>query len=160
MTASETIQELARQVRRGTLEILLAARPNWLTYAPPGTTNHMLWHAGHALWLGDVLCIEALTGRGELPPGWADTFGMNCRPPKTTKRWPDRHELAGLLQQQLARMLAVLAAATDDQLIQTADPSRGSASVAGRIIHGFHDEAKHAGEMYLLFKLCQVGSYK
>ena len=85
-----TLTELVRQVRSGTLEILAAADERWLTWAPPGTSNHILWHAGHALWLGDVLGVELITGQSELPPGWPETFGMDCRPVGETNRWPSR----------------------------------------------------------------------
>jgi hypothetical protein len=40
--------ELAEQVRSGTLEILHATQQEWLTWTPPGASNHILWHAGHA----------------------------------------------------------------------------------------------------------------
>ena len=149
-----TLAELARQVRRGTLQILDAAQPSWLTFAPPGTSNHILWHAGHALWLQDVLCIRLLTGRDELPTGWSDRFGMNCRPPGETSDWPGRQEVRELLQAQLARVQQLLAATSDERLAEPADPARGTETIAQRIIHGFHDEAKHSGEMYLLLKLC------
>ena len=96
MKSQMTLQELTRQVRGKTLEILAAAPPAWLTFAPAGTSNHILWHAGHALWLQDVLCIELLTGHSELPDGWSDTFGMRCRPVKQTTQWPSRDELLGM----------------------------------------------------------------
>ena len=51
MSSSEVLQELAREVRQGTLQILAATQAAWLTWAPPHTSNHILWHAGHALWL-------------------------------------------------------------------------------------------------------------
>ena len=156
MTTSEMLQELSRQIRRDTLDILLVADPAWLTYAPPGTSNHILWHAGHTMWVVDALCIELLTGRSELPHGWAETFGMNCRPLRETKIWPDRDEVAVLLRQQGQRVLEVLASTTEEQLLQQADPARGPVSIASRIIHGFHDEAKHCGEMYLLMKICRT----
>ncbi len=57
MSVSATLQELAAQVRRDTLQILDVTQPTWLTYAPPGTSNHILWHAGHALWLQNVLTL-------------------------------------------------------------------------------------------------------
>ena len=93
MSVSTTLQELIRQVRHNTVQILDAAEPSWLTYAPPGTSNHILWHAGHALWLQDVLCVRLLAGRGELPAGWAERFGANCRPLDQTTDWPSRDEL-------------------------------------------------------------------
>jgi putative hemolysin len=158
MTTSATIQELARQVRRDTLGILLAAEPNWLTYAPPGTSNHILWHAGHALWIVEVLGIEMLGGSSELPAGWPETFGMHCRPPHQTTTWPSRSELAELLQRQLEHLLNLLSLVSDEQLAQPANLSRGPAPVSARIIHALHDEAKHSGEMYLLLKLCRANT--
>ncbi len=81
---------------------------------------------------------------------------MNCRPINETKNWPDRDEFADLLRQQGQRVLDVLDSVTEEQLAQQADPDRGPVSVASRIIHGLHDEAKHCGEMYLLCKLCRA----
>lgn len=146
MTDVFALAELGRQVRTDTRRLLAAARPEWLTWAPPGTSNHILWHAGHSVWLMDVLGIELLTGRSELPAGWAETFGMDCRPVAETRDWPDREQLGALLGRQLARFLELLA---------TSPPN---AAVTGRIIHGLHDEAKHQGEMYLLMKMCRAGA--
>src|SRR5215470_5446323 len=90
---SRVMQELAAEVRHKTLQILQAARPSELTWTPPGTANHVLWHAGHALWLQDVLCIEPVTGRRELPPGYVDLFQMGSRPARLHRVWPAREEL-------------------------------------------------------------------
>ena len=155
MSIGATLQDLARQVRHDTLQILDAAQPTWLTYAPPGTSNHILWHAGHALWLQDVLCVRLLVGRGELPVGWAEKFGMNCQALDQTIDWPTRAELGGLLRSQLCSVIELLAGTSDEQLVQPADPDRGTATISDRIIHGLHDEAKHCGEMYLILKLCR-----
>lgn len=81
------IQELARQIRGGTIELLDATPPTWLTWAPRGTSNHVLWHAGHALWLQDA--------------------------PWPVSQWID----------------------------------------VAAMIHAWHDEARHQGEMYLPLKL-------
>ncbi len=156
MTPAFVIQELARQVRRGTLERLEAAPANCLTWAPLGTSNHILWHAGHGLWLQGVICLEPLTGRSELPPGWSETFGMNCRPVKQTSTWPLREELKELLSAQLDRIIEAIANAPEAGLAEIVNP-RGD-TLAGRIIHGLHDEARHQGEMYLLLKLCQASN--
>jgi hypothetical protein len=149
MGAPVHLAELARQVRAGTLQLLEAAQPAWLTRAPPGTSNHMLWHAGHALWLQDALCIEPLTGSSELPDGWAETFGMRCRPVAATRHWPDRREVHRRLTGQLQRMLELFAE-HEQRLRNSSELSRG-------VIHGLHDEARHQGEMYLLWKLCRAG---
>ena len=73
MSKSEVLQEFAREVRQDTLKILAATDNSWNTWAPDGTSNHILWHAGHAGWLQDLMCIEPLTGKSELPEGWAAT---------------------------------------------------------------------------------------
>ncbi|MCI0359918.1 MAG: DinB family protein [Planctomycetaceae bacterium] len=150
-TAAHLI-ELARQVRGDTLTLLAAAPEPWLTWAPPGTSNHILWHAGHALWLGDVLTIVPITGRSELPAGWAETFGMDCRPVSQTRDWPARATIAQHLTAQLSRIEQLLAALPAERLSDTR-PVLGRRSLVSAIVHGLHDEAKHQGEMYLLLKL-------
>lgn len=152
MSINAALQELARQVRERTVQVLAATPGQALLWSPPGTQNHILWHAGHAVWLMDVLGIALLTGRSELLPGWAETFGMNCRPPSLTAHWPGRKELLDLLRNQLTRYLATLQTFPEDQLDLPDDPSLARRSLAGRLLHGLHDEACHSGEMYLLLK--------
>ena len=100
INAISAVAELARQVRRKTLQLMEVSDCGWLTWAPPGTSNHLLWHAGHAVWAQDVLTIEPLAGRGELPTGWAEKFGMNSRP-ATVDSWPDVAEVRSRLAMQL-----------------------------------------------------------
>jgi hypothetical protein len=138
------LEELVGQVRRHTIEVLQATPEEWLLWAPEGTSNHVLWHAGHALWLEDVLGIQVLTGVSELPAGWEQTFGSKCRPVQSNRQWPRRTDVIILLQQQLVRLLDVFR----DQAHRLAN-----AGIASRVIHGLHDEARHSGEMYLLLKL-------
>jgi hypothetical protein len=158
--ANVTLIELVRQVRTDTLRLLAAADERWLTWAPEGTSNHILWHAGHALWLLDVLGVALLTGKSELPVGWDETFGMNCRPVAETKAWPSRHTIDRHLREQGQRLIALLADLPPARL-EIPAASDGSRTLAGRILHGLHDEAKHQGEMYLLLKMCRArGSAK
>ena len=149
----DTLAELARQVRQGTLQLLQVPDKAWLTWSPPGLSNHMLWHAGHALWVQDELTIQPLTGRSELPAGWAAMFGQNSRP-ATTSHWPDPAEVGVRLERQLARILDLLDQSAE--LIATratAIPAGGGWPLLAGMIHGWHDEARHQGEMYLLYKL-------
>lgn len=157
MSVRETLQELARQVRTRTREILAAARPEWLTWAPEGTSNHLLWHAGHAVWLMDVLGIELLTGRSELPPGWSEKFGMRCRPPQLTRDWPDRALLDRVLAEQLQRFCQLLQT-TPEERFHFPRSAASRQTLTGQILHGLHDEACHSGEMYLLLKMCRARS--
>lgn len=152
MNASH-LWELASQVRAETLRLLATTDETWLTWAPPGTSNHILWHAGHALWLQDVLCVELVTGASELPIDWAETFGMDCRPVKETREWPPRSEVERRLAAQLARVFDLLDGLSPERLAVDSRPIMGNRSLASCIVHAWHDEAKHQGEMYLIQKL-------
>jgi hypothetical protein len=149
------IAELASQVRLITVQSLAAAPEQSLLWAPPGTSNHILWHAGHALWVQDVLFIELFAGKSELPPGWADTFGMDCRPVLETNRlhaWPSRVEVKRLLQDQLDRVFSLLAEIPAAQLAIDAAPVMDGRNLLSCCVHAWHDEARHQGEMFLLSK--------
>jgi hypothetical protein len=156
VTAVDGLAELARQVRASTLELLRIPVSNWLTWAPPGTSNHILWHAGHAVWLQDALTIRPLTGRSELPRGWASVFGQNSRP-ELNSDWPDASEVRAQLEQQLGRIEALLREHADTILVRAnAIPPSGGWPLLPGMIHGWHDEARHQGEMYLLHKLLRA----
>ena len=152
----ETLTELARQVRESTLQLLHVPEPAWLTWAPAGTSNHILWHAGHALWVQDALCVQPLTGQSELPRGWAESFGQDCRPLSATTEWPAEAQVRDLLEVQLARVLDLYGVHADTIVINAGEslPGSGWPLLAG-LIHAWHDEARHQGEMYLLHKLCR-----
>lgn len=150
----EALRMLVTQVRGATLDLVEGVPENWLTWAPDGTSNHLLWHAGHALWVQDVLTLKPLNGVSALPSGWETTFGEGCRPPSETNDWPTRTEMAGLLRSQLDGVVEALA--THAERLAHADPDErlehGWPLLAG-LVHGWHDEARHQGEMYLLFKM-------
>jgi hypothetical protein len=142
---TSVLVELAREVRGDTLRFLQAAHPDELTWAPPGTANHLLWHAGHAVWLQDVLCVKLIVGRSELPAGWEELFGMGSRPERQRKPWPGKAELLDRLQAQLFRLEELLPAVADAALDRLPpDPHPGDDRTLGYcILHGLHDEAKH-----------------
>jgi hypothetical protein len=144
---------LAYQVRDCTVKLFEATGSDALTWTPPGTANHILWHAGHALWVADVLSIEPITGRGELPPGWAEKFGQNSQPATVTD-WPEGIEVRSRLETQLKRILDLLHECRE-LIVTNADqtPLDGGWPLLHGMIHGWHDEARHQGEMYLLQKL-------
>jgi len=139
---STHLAEMAQQIRNQTIVQLKAAPEGRLLWAPPGTSNHILWHAGHALWVQDALCVEPLTGTSELPAGWENSFG--CRPVRETPHSPERGEVLGLLESQLIRL---------QDLFREHAKQLTDSAVAAQIVHGLHDEARHQGEMFLLFKL-------
>jgi hypothetical protein len=69
-------------------------------------------------------------------------------------------EVSRHLEAQLARILGLLEEHAES-IIQRADekPAGGGWPLVAGMIHGWHDEARHQGEMYLLFKLCRAGSH-
>lgn len=150
--------ELATQVRTITLRQLEVSEAKLLTWAPSGTSNHILWHAGHALWVADVLTIEPLTKRGELPAGWDKIFGEASHPGDTIQ-WPTVSEVHELLKAQLGRVQNLFdrEAATIVSRASEMPPQNDWPLLAG-IIHGWHDEARHQGEMHLLTKLYRNGN--
>jgi DinB superfamily len=157
----DALAELAQQVRRGTLQLLHVPEASWLTWSPPGTSNHILWHGGHALWVQDVLCIQPLVGTSELPRGWADTFGQNCRPVSETTEWPSDDEVRAHLESQLHRILGLLVERAETIAINAREsPPGGGWPLLAGMIHAWHDEARHQGEMYLLHKLCRARAAK
>jgi hypothetical protein len=151
--AVDVVAELASQVRNSTLKLLLVPDRVCLIWSPPGTSNHILWHAGHALWLQDALTIQPLTGHSELPRGWIALFGQNSEP-AATAHWPEQADVHARLVAQLQRILEMLdeQANTITTNANAARPSSGWPLLPG-MIHGWHDEARHQGEMYLLQKL-------
>jgi DinB superfamily len=151
MSQASILGLLVNEVRPKTIRLLEVAADHELLWTPPHTQNHILWHAGHALWLGDVLCLGHITGRTELPTGWARTFGMSCIPPAQTMAWPDKRDVLDLLRRQKLRLLDEIGSLSNERLLGQ-NPA-GSAQLARQIIHGLHDEANHQGEMYLLLKL-------
>jgi hypothetical protein len=151
---------LAAEVREKTLLILGVVPETGLTWAPAGTTNHALWHAGHALWVQDALCVQRVIGRSELPPGYKERFEMGSRPARQRLPWPTREELTRRLQEQLPRLKEVIGSVRDADLdrLPPHAPAGDDRTLGQCILHGLHDEAIHQGEMYLLFKMQRLSA--
>jgi hypothetical protein len=127
--------------------------------ADVGAAGHIESHSvarGPAVWLQDALTIRPLTGRSELPQGWASVFGQNSRP-ELHSDWPDVAEVRALLEDQLGRTQSLLREHADMILTKAnAVPPSGGWPLLPGMFHGWHDEARHQGEMYLLHKLHRV----
>lgn len=146
---------LAGEVRAKTLRLIDDVKDSELMYSPPGLSNHILWYAGHVLWVQDALGIAAITGKSELPVGWAETFGKFCRPVKETKQWPGRGEIRERLVAQLPRLQEVIGSVGKRDL-ESPSPNKALGPEKPLwywITHASHDEANHQGEIYLLMKI-------
>jgi hypothetical protein len=152
MSQAAVLQNLANDVRNKTIHLLETTSDDLLLWAPPGTSNHILWHAGHAIWLADALCLEPILGRSMLPAAWPASFGANCRPVKQTPTWPAKAQVLSSLRAQLRAVIAELGKQSDEDLDRVVSKA-GNTRLGARIIHAFHDEANHQGEMYLIQKM-------
>ena len=155
LVASEVRSRLVRQLEKTDDADLLTPAP--------GLANHVAWHAGHCLWVAGHLIVEPLAGADELPAGWAETYGKDCRPPGETTEWASRAELIDRLSRQQARIIELLGAADADPRKRAAlDAPTGVAadggpkSLARRVVHALHDEASHQGEIQVLRKLADL----
>jgi len=150
--ANETLKLLAREVRGKTFRILDGVSDDQARFVPPGLNNSIIWHAGHSLWVVEVLSIAAAAGRpAPLPDGWIELFNSKSRPTRDTK-FPPLAQVIEALRNQLERLITAVDPLTPQQLAVMIDPARNR-TVRYNILHGLHDEANHQGEMWLLRKL-------
>ena len=149
----QTLMELVRQVRGHTLRLLEIEDAPWQRWSPAGTSNHYVWHAGHILWGQDLLSIQALGQPSELSVGWAEKFGEKCQPVTATIQWPLISELRELLGRQQNRILELLDDAEEALSKPSEQPLATGWPLLEGIVHACHDEARHQGEMYLLYKM-------
>jgi hypothetical protein len=152
MNPAGFLKELANQVRRDTLGLLESAPAELLPWCPPGTRNHLLWHAGHALWLQDHFGVHPLAGMSELPAGWDQLFASGCDPTDPPHPWPEKQTLHQMLNSQHHRIHELLTAAEQDRWPDSLATPEARSRFTTQLIHGLHDEARHQGEMYLILK--------
>jgi len=150
--ANETLQLLAREVRGKTFKILDGVSEAEARFVPPGLNNSIIWHAGHAFTVVEVLSVSAATGRpAQYPDGWYDLFSAKSKPTRDSK-FPPLAQVIEALRNQLELLLSAIEPLNSQQLAVMIDPARNR-TVRYNILHGLHDEANHQGEMWLLRKL-------
>jgi hypothetical protein len=151
--ADETLMTLANEVRGKTLRLLGGVSDTAARYTA-GLSNSILWHAGHALMLGEHLCILPATGgTPQYPQGWFEMFGWQSRPATVpASAWPALAEVDDWLREQLERLRTLIEALSDERLDTVVDAARNR-TLRFSILHGLHDEADHQGEIHLLKKL-------
>jgi hypothetical protein len=91
--------------------------------------------------------------QSELPAGWAEKFGQHSQP-ATVGKWPERTEVCARLESQVKHILDLLHEHRK-MIVAKANhaPREGDWPLLYGMIHGWHDEARHQGEIYLLQKL-------
>ena len=156
----EVLDAYMREVRAKTIKLLDKATEDELLWSPPGLANHVLWHAGHVVWVQDWLAVEAATGTSQMPSTWAETFGNQGRSPAETTNWPSRASVMQELTSQIDRLTDLYQQLTPAQLDGPPKIDRLAGTgkpLAYWIIHATHDEANHQGEMHLLLKMQRAG---
>ena len=150
-----TLLMLASEIRGKTLRVLggvTEEEARFTGHAALG--NSILWHAGHCLVVVERLAVVPAMGTGEAPvypPGWWETFGAGSKPAEVTA-WPTLSEIVALLNDQAARLLAVMKTLRQERMDQVID-AVNNRTLRFSILHGLHDEAQHQGEIQLLKKL-------
>ena len=153
----ETLLLLANDVRGKTLRLLDGVSDDVSLFAPPGLSNTMLWHAGHALVVVEHLALMPATGKpAAYPADWWDKFSWKSAP-AAVKTWPPLSDVAAALRDQLERLRSTLNGLSDQRLDAIVDPQRNR-TLRYSIMHGLHDEAGHQGEIWLLRKLHGAGN--
>jgi hypothetical protein len=152
--SDKSLHLLATDVRGKTLKLLEGIPDEAARFAPPGLNNSMLWHAGHALIVVEHLAVMPATGNAaSYPAGWFETFSWKSTP-AAVKSWPALSDVVKRLQEQLQQLVPVIEGLSEQQLesIPVVNPPRNR-TLRHSILHGFHDEANHQGEMWLLRKM-------
>ena len=148
-----TLLMLFDEVRGKTLEVLEGVTPQQSVWRPPGLQNNILWHAAHCFVVVESLAMRALDKPPRMPEGWFEIFSWKARPDDfPADRWPPLNRVVDELQAQPGWLRPILAELSEAQLA-AAVPRTPDRTVRHLIVHAVHDEACHAGEIWLLRKV-------
>jgi hypothetical protein len=150
--ADDTLSMLAREVRSKTLRLIDTVDDEQARFTAPGMDNSILWHAGHSLVVVESLGVGPVTGKQPgYPADWFDKFSWKSAP-ATVTTWPTIEQVRAALRNQLEQLLAAIQPLTAQELDRVVDPTKNR-TLRYSVLHGFHDEAGHQGEIHLIKKL-------
>jgi hypothetical protein len=147
----ESLILLGKEVRGKTLRLLEGLTDAHARWVPPGLSNSIIWHAGHSYTVVEHLVFGGAGAVPSQPEGWMETFSWKSRPTPDTQ-FPPLSEVVAKLTDQLTRVTNLVQSLDESRLPQIVDPARGR-TLRFCILHGWHDEANHQGEIWLLKKL-------
>ncbi len=148
----QTLILLANEVRNKTLKLLEGVGDDEARFAAPNLHNTILWHAGHVLTVVEHLAVMPITGAAaSYPDDYFARFSWKSNPAAISD-WPALAEIVERLREQLSTVTGALASLAEDRLDEVVDPARNR-TLRYSILHGFHDEANHQGEIWLLRKM-------
>jgi hypothetical protein len=97
--------------------------------------------------------MRALGREPQAPPGWWEMFGWDSRPASVPdSQWPRLAEVTEQLDKQHLWLREILSKLSNERLDAPA-PEQPEKTVRYCIVHALHDEACHAGEIWLLRKM-------
>ncbi|WP_425615317.1 DinB family protein [Anatilimnocola sp. NA78] len=144
------------EVRRALLRSLQNVDEAMSLWHPPGLSNHIVWHAGHAYVVVEWLTAGPLGLEPQAPAGWFEMFSWESRPAATpVEKFPKLATIVAELEAQQARLKELYAGLSEIDLKGEAVDQPGS-TVRQVILHAFQDEASHKGEIRLLRKMVAV----
>jgi hypothetical protein len=92
-----------------------------------------------------------------MPVGWWDTFGWDSAPQSVpADRWPPLPDVVDRLREQHSRIRTALSELTEGKLstpLRLPNSGWDGAPARRLLVHAFHDEACHSGEIWLLRKM-------
>lgn len=148
-----TLLALFDEIRGALLRQLQNVDQAAVHFTPPGLSNHILWHAGHAYVVVEWLTMGALGLDPVAPPGWFELFSWESKPADVPlEKFPPLAEVVQQLQSQHQR-LTTLYASLGELDLKNAAVDQPDRSVREIIVHALQDEAAHKGEIWLLRKL-------
>jgi len=144
---------LLDEVRGKTIRLLQGVTQEESLWTPPGISNHVLWHTGHAYVLSEWMTVKASGRQPQMPHHWFDMFSWKSEPAMVPEsRWPPIAAVLQTLSKQHMRLHHAISELTEEQLAAPAQTSPNH-TVRYSILHGLHDEACHGGEIWLLRKM-------
>lgn len=147
---------LLDEVRGKTLRLLQDVTDQDARWTPPGLSNHLLWHGGHAYVLLEWLAMHAVGELPHIPHRWMEMFGWESHPASVpVSEWPPVSRVAEELKRQHARVRHLIGDLTEDRLASPV-PGNPHHTVRYALLHALHDEACHSGEMWLLRKMLKA----
>ena len=150
--ADETLLCLLKEVRTKTLSRLAGVNEQDARWTPSGIHNHLLWHAGHCYVVVEWLTARAVGRPPEIPASWFELFSWESDPAKTPPAsWPLLATVLRALEDQQDRLAQWISEAESSLWGQPAAESPQHTR-RRQVVHGLHDEACHAGEIWLLRK--------
>src|SRR5438093_633696 len=108
---------LLDEVRAKTLRILSSVPAEYARWAPARLQNTILWHAGHAFVLVEVLTMKSLERSSLIPDGWYEIFSSESHPALVpSDRWPLLSEVIHQLESQHKRLRTIIGELSEEQL--------------------------------------------